>query len=523
MDHVIARLSVGGAIGSVTWTREFCTPERSLRTGWDPLLILLSVLFAIVGSYVALEFARSLKSARNARIRQRSFFIGAAMMGLTVWSMHFVGMLALKMPVRITYSPGLSFVSMAAAGVGAALAFAIMSRKTAGAFHLIVGGTAMGIAIVCMHYLGMASMRMPAAICYSPGMFILSVLVAIVAATSALAFVFRVPDQSCSIWIRAGGGVTMGLAIAGMHYVGMAAATYLPVSEVIGGALSEPTIGIFNLRDVLGAAGILFGTALFLLSVQSSIERQRALDSYTQLNAELEKRVEERTARLVAANEELAAFSYTVSHDLRSPLRSIDGFSHMLREHAGELLDAESKHYLARISANTRRMGELIDGLLDLSRVARTHFTKQTVDVSDTAKAVVDKLRYQNPQRKITVTVQRGMLAQGDPTMIRSVLENLIGNAWKFTTPTPEAEIQIGETDQNNERVFFVRDNGVGFDMAYVTKLFGVYQRLHAVDEFDGTGIGLATVKRIIDRHGGRIWAEAAVNRGATFFFTLPG
>ncbi len=239
-------------------------------------------------------------------------------------------------------------------------------------------------------------------------------------------------------------------------------------------------------------------------------------------------RAERSSQDLEDANRELEAFSYSVSHDLRAPLRSIDGFSQILLEDYAEELDEEGKHYLARVRAASQRMGRLIDDLLGLSRVTRSALNRRRVDLSALAEEVAGELREANPERSVAFSAQKGLEVWGDTRLLRVALENLIGNAWKFTSKKSEAKIEFGLDEGLSRRgrvpVYYVRDNGAGFEMSYADKLFGAFQRLHGASEFEGTGIGLATAQRVVRRHGGRIWAEGEVGRGATFYFTLaPG
>lgn len=241
------------------------------------------------------------------------------------------------------------------------------------------------------------------------------------------------------------------------------------------------------------------------------------------LNTELEARVKRRTAQLEAANKELEAFSYSVAHDLRAPLNSIDGFSHLLEKTVAADTAERSKHYLRRIRAGVKQMGELTDGLLSLAHVSRTNLKAEIVDLTAMAEQVLEACQERDAGRVVTVHVERDLFAVGDPALLRQVMENLLGNAWKFTANAAVPEIWVGKLHDGEEMTtYFTRDNGAGFDMAYVDKLFGAFQRLHSPGEFAGTGIGLATSHRIISRHAGRIWAEGVVGQGATFFFTLP-
>ncbi|MCP3137076.1 sensor histidine kinase [Pyxidicoccus xibeiensis] len=252
-------------------------------------------------------------------------------------------------------------------------------------------------------------------------------------------------------------------------------------------------------------------------------DRMRQEQALREANASLERRVQELTAELQVVNEELEAFSYSVSHDLRAPLRAIEGFSRIVLEDYGPglPLDDQGREYLERISAGGKRMATLIEDLLKLSRVTRAGIRRLPVDLSEMAREVVDNLRRQEPDRAVTVSIAPAARTTGDPHLLRLVLENLLGNAWKFTGKKAAPRIELGVEEKDGERWFFVRDDGAGFDMAYADKLFAPFQRLHSDAEFQGTGIGLATVQRIIRRHGGSVRAEARAGHGATFWFTL--
>jgi PAS domain S-box-containing protein len=259
------------------------------------------------------------------------------------------------------------------------------------------------------------------------------------------------------------------------------------------------------------------------LAMISDITRRReAEEEVRRLNAELERRIADRTAQLEFSNRELEAFAYTVAHDLRAPLRSIASFSEAITEDCPGQLDALGQDYLKRIRGGARRMAELIDGILTLSRVNSTALVLRECDLSELARSILEQLQAQQPERRVRLKLQQGLVDRGDPQLLRTVLENLLGNAWKFTRERPEAEIELSATtDERGLRTYQVRDNGAGFDMTFRDKLFGVFQRLHTQQEFEGTGVGLATVQRIVRRHGGRVWGEGQPGHGASFRFTL--
>jgi PAS domain S-box-containing protein len=263
------------------------------------------------------------------------------------------------------------------------------------------------------------------------------------------------------------------------------------------------------------------GPPLFTGFIRDITERKHAEAEVRQLNQDLERRVGERTAELETSNKELEAFSYSVSHDLRSPLRAIDGFSKSVVEECGDALSERGRRDLDRVRAAARQMGMLIDDLLDLARLSRAEMHRQRVDLTAIGEGVAAALRQAEPERAATIVIAEGLVTEGDSQLLRVVLDNLLRNAWKFTARHPTARIEVGCTGDNGTRQYFVRDDGAGFDMAHADLLFQPFKRLHRQTDFEGTGIGLATVQRIIQRHGGRIWAESAVEHGATFYFTL--
>jgi PAS domain S-box-containing protein len=273
--------------------------------------------------------------------------------------------------------------------------------------------------------------------------------------------------------------------------------------------------------ELFAAAAEWMGRSVIFAVIRDITERRQAEAEIRRLHDDLERRVLERTAQLEQANRELEAFSYSVSHDLRAPLRTIDGFSRLLLDEYSPHLETEGQHYLQRVREGTVHMGQLIDGLLAFSRISRQPLQRQVLSLTRLAYQVLEEFQPEIAEQRVEVTIHTLPDAKADPTLLRLVFTNLLSNALKYSSKRDRARIEIGWQAQAGQTVYFVRDNGAGFDMRYADKLFGVFQRLHPADEFEGTGVGLATVKRIVERHDGRIWAEAEVNKGATFYFTL--
>jgi light-regulated signal transduction histidine kinase (bacteriophytochrome) len=319
-------------------------------------------------------------------------------------------------------------------------------------------------------------------------------------------------------------------AVQNSHVVGHALKVEQPV--VFGGrkllvlrAVSDISAREENVSTIARNAAMIAAALVMLLGwiLWNALQRTaiRPLEAEIHEHAKKERELRQRTVELETAIKELDSFSYSVSHDLRGPLRAIDGYCHILNQDYADVLDAGAQQYLARTRAAAQRMGQLTDDLLGLSRMARHALNMTEVDLSALARETVDRLSQNEPLRQVDISIADGLGAHADSSLMSVVLDNLIGNAWKYTAQTAGAAIEFGRQERDGATVFFVRDNGTGFDMQFAHKLFLPFQRLHGTD-FQGNGIGLAMVQRIIQRHGGRIWAEAKPGKGAIFYFTLP-
>ena len=736
---------------------------------YDYGLVALSVIIAIFASYAALDLAARTTQTRG-WVRVSWLIGGATAMGVGIWSMHYIGMLAFRLPVLVLYDWPTVLLSLLAAVFAAAVALFVVSRQRMDWLQTLAGSAIMGSGIAIMHYTGMAAMRLPAMCSYNRPLVILSVVLAIIISLVALSLTFRLREDRKATGLRKlVSAIVMGAAIPVMHYTGMAAARFTPSSAIpdTSHAVSTSTLSIagvsavtlvllgvavlssavgrrfsaqaFKLREhekrvlaitqtapdaivsadsggrityfnpaaermfgyttaqatgqpltllmperfhaahqagverflatrdprLIGKSlelvgkkknrdefpfslslsawetdgeisftGILrdiserkraeealrlseerfssafehaaIGMALvasdgrwlkvnralsnllgysseelltkrfqditypddlqadleyvrqmlaseiqtyqmedryfhkgghivwallsvslvrderghelyFISQIQDITERKRVEDEIKDLNRQMERQNNE----LIAINKDLESFSYSVSHDLRAPLRAIDGFSLALLEDCDHKLATEEKEHLQRVRGATAHMGRLIDDMLNLARTARYELVRGRVDLSALAREIATALQEAESNRNVTFVIAPDLIVEGDRTLLRVVLENLLGNAWKFTSRQLNPRIEFGLQSENGATVYYVRDNGAGFDMKYSDKLFGVFQRLHSRNEFPGSGIGLATVQRIVQRHGGRIWAESRVGEGATFYFVV--
>ena len=509
-------------------------------------------MVAVLASYIAFHLASRVSIARGSTASAAWLGGGALSMGTGIWSMHFVGMLGSSTSISIFYGPWWTLLSLMIAVTVSGFALFLVRGEELSRLSLAIGGAVMGGGIVSMHYAGIMAMQISPAMRFEPVLFTASVLIAVVASIAALALF--VASRSSVITHplvkRGASALVMGGAIAGSHYTGMAAVRFAPgsICTVPAGDASNAwfasTIAVFTLL-VLAIALI---TSLYDAHLMSrtwqhnerllqfneklrheSLQLEQANRQIRQqsehleiLNLDLEVRVSQRTEQLQESVRELEAFSQAIAHDLSGPLISIGGFCGLLGKPAAGSLNAKGHHYLGKITDSSKKVTELIEALLSLMHLSQIDLQHEQVDLSGLAQETLDDFRTRDPGRAVRTFVQPGMQCMGDTRLLRQVLVNLIGNAWKFSARQSDAAIEVGMKPGRHVRaMFFVKDNGAGFDMAYAEKLFGSFQRLHSLSEFEGTGIGLATVRRIIARHEGRIWAQSAPEEGASFFFTL--
>lgn len=502
-----------------------------MNANWNYALVAVSVAIAIFASYTTFNIAFLLADRRRRDASLPWLLGGALALGMGIWSMHFVGMLAFQLPIPTGYDPLITALSLVPAVLASALALLIVRRGVRNRWEPLIGGVIIGTGIVAMHYTGMSGMQMVPAIRYDLLLVLASWLLAAGAATLALTIVFLRGEQVGHLapWQKMAGAVVMGIAVAGMHYTGMAAAHYHPNAICLGA------------RDGIGgdalAWGVAAGTALILTIAvivsffdrRLELQRELAIDRLRRAYGQLEERVAQRTRELQELSEELARsnaelerFAYIVSHDLKEPLRSITGFSGLLQRKLGPELDPDAQQYLEFIVGGARHMQALIDGLLEYARAGREQAAAQPVDLGD----VVDKTRTQlavlieETGAEVVVSAPLPRI-EGDPLRLGQLFQNLIGNALKFRSEAPP-RIRIEARDSGDCWQLAVADNGIGIEPKHQQRVFEVFQRLHGREEYPGTGIGLAICKKIVESHGGRIWVESTPGAGTTFLFTLP-
>lgn len=608
-------------------------------------LVILSVMIAITASYTALDLAGRVTVAQG-DARMLWLAGGAVVMGVGIWSMHFIAMLAYNLPVPVEYNFKIVLASMAVAVVASAAVLFVVSRKQMKVLALLGGSIFMGLGIAAMHYTGMVAMQLEAFAQYDPKLVALSIAIAIGASLIALqlAFQLRTATTVMGGLRKIGSAIIMGNAIAGMHYTAMAAVSFKSnnqlllehrslamdhsllgvgigvatlvilaitlltslfewrisietarsetlrqseerfrslvqnssdivavisadgtvsykspsIKRILGyepenwqkafefvhpddiataenlltKALNSPNVNLwaeFRLQHANGQMRdfeVIINNLLSNPSVAGIVNTYRDINERKQAEAQIKKLnddLKRRADELEAANKELEAFSYSVSHDLRAPLRGMHGFSRILLNEYAPQLAPEARYCLQMVQDNAQQMGHLIDDLLTFSRLSRSQLKKQPIAPTALVYQVLADLRHEQQDRKLEISIGDLPICQGDPALLKQVWINLLANALKFTRQQEIAIIEVGYEQIDAEPIYFIRDNGVGFDMQYAHKLFGVFQRLHSVEEYEGTGVGLAIVQRIVHRHGGRVWAKAEVNKGATFYFTLGG
>ncbi|HEV7913380.1 MAG TPA: MHYT domain-containing protein [Albitalea sp.] len=482
--------------------------------GW---LIVLSVVVAIVASYVALDLSARIAAARR---RRGWLSVGAVAMGSGIWAMHYVGMLAHPLPVRMGYDLWLTLLSLALAIAGAGFAFYLVL----GAWRLsrlLVGGGLMGAGIAAMHYTGMASITVEPPIRHQPAWVALSLLIAVAASMIAMwcAFSLRMETPVSAFWKKAGSALLMGSAISGLHYTAMAGAIFAPGSV----STAEPYwISEVSMAGIVGAVSLVFQWLVLVLASFDAYRAEhsgRAANTLATLNARLAAQGDE----LKAANHELDSFAARIAHDLGGPLGAMRGFAQAVKERAGERLDAVSLDYLDRIIAAAERGERMTASLLAFARLGDAPLRRGDVDLNDVLRRARSSVEPHGGGRAIEWDIAPLPTVRGDASLLEQVFVNLLANALKYTRPCEQARIEVGHRHEpGHGHTVWVRDNGVGFDPAYADKLFSPFHRLHGADRFEGHGMGLANVRRIVLRHAGSVSAQGTPGEGATFSIELP-
>ncbi len=482
-----------------------CGPDGTLTSSWNLALVALSCVVAVGGSFAALDCAGRMRSAAEPNHRRRYFLAGAALMGVAIWTMHFVGMLALHLDVPVRYDPLLSVVSMAAAALGAGLAFLIVNRHTVTRFHVAIGGVAMGLAIASMHYLGMASMWLPATIRYDSVLFSASIAIAIAASAGALVLArHHVLNGAGRYWAKSLSAVVMGTAIAGMHYVGMAAADYIPSGAAM--AAEASTVGPWPFQSVLISTGLIIAVALLALAGKNAAERQLALESLEQKSAEAE-----------AASRAKDVFLASLSHELRTPLNPA-----LLIASEGAANPEFPPAARSAFTAIARSIGveaRIIDDLLDLTRISRglLELQARVVNVHVIVEEAIAVVRPALNARNIVVELDlsaRASHTRGDPERLLQVFWNLLQNAAKFSSDGGRVKV----SSQNDGEFVEVRivDHGFGMTATELGRCFEAFSQ--GEHKRGGLGLGLSISRQIVELHGGTLVASSpGRGHGATF------
>jgi signal transduction histidine kinase len=444
--------------------------------------------------------------------------------------MHFIGMLAFHLQVPLAYDPAITLLSLLPAIAASALALSIIRKHHLTPQLLVVAGTTIGIGIVTMHYVGMAAMQMMPPIRYDPLLFLLSIVIAIAAAMAALWIMFALKSASASKIIsqKLAAGVVMGFAIVGMHYTGMAAADFAPgsiclayPSGLTGNSLIVAVgLGSFSVLSLTLLVSI-FDTRLADQNARARADLQKA---YDELEIRVNQRTQElstRTDELARSNIELERFAYTASHDLQEPLRTVSSFAELLKRKAADKLDQREQEYLKILVESAQRSNALVEDLLSFSRVGASPRKFKQVNLEVLIQRVEENLAEAIKESDTRITRDPLPTVWADDSQLIQLFQNLISNAIKFKGEKPP-QIHIGVTENDQEWTFSIKDAGIGIDPQYFDKIFVLFQRLHASSEYPGTGIGLAIAKKVVERHGGKIWVESQPNVGTTFFFTLP-
>jgi signal transduction histidine kinase len=490
----------------------------------DPALLLLSLLITAIASYTGFSLAKRMSEARGP-VRLLWLLTAAVIIGIGIWTMHFIGMLAFRQAFPLAHDVPLMGVSMLVAISGSLLALLCAVPPRLGLPRLFLAANLLAMAMIGTHHTGVASLRPPEQLRYDPWLLALSLIVAVGGSlVTLMLFVSERPYLfGRHSLVGFSSAASMATVVTGFHYSAIAAARFVPARGDVNldqGVLATRGLGALVVTGTL----VILGFALLTIAVdQSRAAAERRARRHKEAERRLELRVSERTGELLAANRELEVFTYSTSHDLRTPLRGISGYSAILQEEYGENLDDRAKGYLQRIQSATELMGELIDNLVYLTKLSRTELESRQVDLSKLARSAVAELRQGEPGRLVTLEVENDIEVWGDERLLRIALENLLQNAWKFTSDCPEARIEIGTTQTPFGRAIYVRDNGAGFDMRYADKLFLPFQRLHSPSEFEGSGVGLAVVQRVVARHEGRVWAESEPGKGSVFYLSLGG